>query len=349
MWNPALVPLGASNIKKYLAARTKMMLVLFYADSNKPSVEISSEWNTMPTRMAAMMEVGIIDAAKDKAIAAEYGVTKLPAVQLFTYDHQLPPAVYEGEMDMNKIVEWALAYIPSKYVTILLPHHWVGFSQQLGAKIVLFSEKTVPSPLFRALSMQFRERVHFGMIRKWETALVQQLGATQFPSILVVTSDGKQFFYQKEMKFDDLQKLISKYASKTPLPPPTTKKREVIELTRDNYASTCEKQMCMLLLANSRDDVEGAKRALGEMAAKYKTATMGFGVIARGEAATFAAGKVLNKLLPADGVLLIKSQRQRFAALPLTPEEGEWPLDTMSLYLSSALSGDISWSALPSS
>lgn len=348
-WNPEIVSLTSTTARKYLQNRQQMVLVMFYSDTHEKCKAFAPEWNTAPKRVGGLMEIGKVDAAKDKVLAAEFGVTSLPAFRLFTYDINLQPAAYEGGLEMEDIVEWAISYLPASQIRILVPHQWVGFASQAGAKVVLFTEKSAPTPIYRALSMKFKNRIHFGMIRKTETSLVEELKCTKFPSLLIVTTDGKQFFYHGDMQLEALQKLVAKYASKWALPTTQVTKREVLDISYGNWERVCGNQLCMIMLVSSRKNLEGAKAALMEVATKYKSATMGFGVMLRSDATgedKFTVGKQLAKLLPVDGVLLVKQHRKRQTALPLTEEHGVYPTDVMTVFLSSALSGDITWHPL---
>jgi len=118
--------------------------------------------------------------------------------------------------------------------------------------VILFTEKTSIPPLFRALSMEYKDQIRFGIINKDQAALANQLGAKRYPSILIITEKGQNYWYTDKMKFRELTEYLSSYTKDLRV---TQNQRqgheaEPMEVTPKNVGTVC-KHLCVVLPTSS--------------------------------------------------------------------------------------------------
>jgi protein disulfide-isomerase A6 len=57
---------------------------------------------------------------------------------------------------------------------------------------LLFTTKAEPTALYKALSVEFKDRVLLGEAKKAETALAEKFGVTTFPTLLLFPKDSEE-------------------------------------------------------------------------------------------------------------------------------------------------------------
>jgi protein disulfide-isomerase A6 len=128
---------------------------------------------------------------------------------------------YQGQRTAKAIVDAVRDKIPN-HVKKLQDSNidaWLA-DTTTATKAILFTEKGTTSALIRALAVDFLGLVGVGQIRSKETASVEKFEVTEFPSVVVIPSDGSErTIYSGEMDKKSLVKLLSKFAEPNPDPP----------------------------------------------------------------------------------------------------------------------------------
>jgi protein disulfide-isomerase A6 len=89
--------------------------------------------------------------------------------------------------------------------------------------VILVTDKKVTPTLFKALSIEYLERLVFGEVKSSAKELVQELEVTSFPSLIVFTKEGERVVYEGAIKQEQVVKFLDQYA--VPLPEKPTKKK----------------------------------------------------------------------------------------------------------------------------
>jgi len=80
------------------------------------------------------------------------------------------------------------------------------------AKVLLFTDKSSTSNLYKALSVDFHHRLAFGEVRKKEKDLVEKYEISTYPTLIVLTTSGERIPYDKDLKHDTLFKFLEPFA-----------------------------------------------------------------------------------------------------------------------------------------
>ncbi|KAJ3258452.1 hypothetical protein HK103_003574 [Boothiomyces macroporosus] len=80
-------------------------------------------------------------------------------------------------------------------------------------KVVLVTDKKTTPPLFKALSIEYLDRLAFGEVKSSNAELVAELGVETFPAILIFPKDGSNVIaYDGIVKQAQLVEFLDKYA-----------------------------------------------------------------------------------------------------------------------------------------
>lgn len=93
-----------------------------------------------------------------------------------------------------------------------------------SAKAILFTNKGVTSPLWKALAIDFLGSMTFAQIRDKEKEAVNVFGVSKYPTIVVLPGgDQDGIVYDGKVQKDDLFKFFSTIAPPTKEPEPSAK------------------------------------------------------------------------------------------------------------------------------
>ncbi|CAG8678627.1 1892_t:CDS:2, partial [Dentiscutata heterogama] len=145
------------------------------------------------------------DDEANRRICATYDVQGFPTIKLFPSkpieDENVvgrftkKPKDYLGARTAKAIVDFALPEIPS-FVHIISNSYSISraltmdefFSKENDtlSKVVLFTNKDQTTPLYKALSCEFHNRLIFGEVKEKESAIAEKFGVDKFPKLFVI-------------------------------------------------------------------------------------------------------------------------------------------------------------------
>ena len=127
------------------------------------------------------------------------------------------PIDYNGARSAKAIVDAGIDRLPSKYVERISDKNPIdAFYAKENAslpKAILFTDKPKTAPLYKALSLEFKDRMVFGEVRHSVKSLVEEFGIEKFPTLIVIpTGDEEPVKYKGNLKPDLLTEFLEKYA-----------------------------------------------------------------------------------------------------------------------------------------
>jgi protein disulfide-isomerase A6 len=87
-------------------------------------------------------------------------------------------------------------------------------------KAILFTDKATTTPLYKALSVDFQDRMLFGEVKSSVKRAVSEFGVNRFPTLIVLTPESGAITYDGKLKHDALYKFLEEHAL-----PATNKKK----------------------------------------------------------------------------------------------------------------------------
>lgn len=77
----------------------------------------------------------------------------------------------------------------------------------------LFTDKTSNPLIIRALSINFENKLFFGIVRHTESAVLKRYNVKEFPKIMVVkATERKPIIYDGEIKYSNIFEFLNIYS-----------------------------------------------------------------------------------------------------------------------------------------
>lgn len=154
--------------------------------------------------MNGQVSLGAVDCNEDanKPLCGKYDIKGFPTLKVFPGDRtrsKKQPIDYQGAREADAIQQELLSRLPTKYVNrvtaaggknqLTLEQFWQSKNDTHG-KLLLFTDKADTSPVVKALSLQFRSRMVFGVVRNKERELVEAFDVDHYPYMLILAPNG---------------------------------------------------------------------------------------------------------------------------------------------------------------
>ena len=109
---------------------------------------------------------------------------------------------YTSKMDWRSISNFAATKLKS-FVGRVIVDNYEQFilNEPSKYKVLLFTQRKVTSPIIKALSKQYKDKLIFGEVKLSETTLAERFGVKNFPTLLVVTD---AFHYKGDLYKGDM-------------------------------------------------------------------------------------------------------------------------------------------------
>lgn len=149
------------------------------------------------------------------------GVQGFPTLKIVTPSKKAGrPRVedYQGPRTAKGIVDAVVDRIPNhvKRATDKDLNKWLGQNEE-RPKAILFTEKGTTSSLIRALAVDFLDVIDIAQVRNKETESVEKYGVEEFPTLVVIPSDGSEHkVYDGELKKQPILEFLSEFAEPNP-------------------------------------------------------------------------------------------------------------------------------------
>jgi len=169
------------------------------------------------------VHVGAVNCDEQKQICGAFGIQGFPTVKIFPWSTVPVPNGQPGQV-MKEPVEYnqqRTASSLAKAAIDMLPNfvHKVDakseekFMENNLGKVMLFSDKKSVPTLFKALALEYRNRLHFGWIKSTEKELVEKYGVDSFPTVLVQKKgEDTQTKFEDKVSYDTLNAFLKKFA-----------------------------------------------------------------------------------------------------------------------------------------
>jgi len=124
------------------------------------------------------------------------------------------PVDYSGAREAAPIVNFALANMPN-FVKKVTANSIDTFLSGNLAKVWLFTEKSTTSHLYKALAIDFKDRLILGEVQKSEDALIKRFNVKKFPQLLVLKdATAAPLIFDGKLSHETLSAFLEPHAAK---------------------------------------------------------------------------------------------------------------------------------------
>jgi len=221
-----VVELTDKNFANKVIGSDYVWVVEFYAPWCGHCKHFAPEFARAAKNLHGIVHFGAVNCDDQKQICGAFGIQGFPTVKMFPWSTvpvpngqpgqvMKEPTDYNGQRTASSLAKAAVDMLPSFVHKVDNENEEKFLANSLG-KVMLFTDKKNVPTLFKALALEYRNRLHFGWIKNTEKELVEKYGVEKFPTVLVQKKDETTTTkFEGKVGFDALNTFLKSYA-----PPP---------------------------------------------------------------------------------------------------------------------------------
>jgi len=305
--NKDVVKLTDSNFAQEVIGSDHVWVVEFYAPWCGHCQHFAPEFARAAKNLHGIVHVGAVNCDEDKQVCGAFGIQGFPTVKLFPWstvpvkDGQpgqvmKQPVDYNGARSAAALVNAAIDMIPNFVHNINNAASEEKFFGNSLTKVLLFTDKSSTPTLFKALALEYRNRLAFGYIKNSNKELVEKFGVEKYPTVLVQKKgEDTTTAFEDKISFDALNSFLKKFApplrkvyeagpskegeeeegegmSAKPIDPTEFELKRIT--SADDWEANCVERSGLCAVAvldpyNYPEDLEKQEALLTELAAQY--------------------------------------------------------------------------------
>lgn len=270
--------------EEVLKATDSIWMITFFTPDCAPCQALEPEFNKLATKLAGIAKVGAVDLQAAQEVAKQLGIQQLPTIKFFAHEPEFNPYTkvfdktavdYKGPRTAKKMADFLTTQLPT-FITVL--EDVAGYGQFKSdnseglASAILFSSKEESSPLYKALSLQFKDRLRLAEVRTAEgTDLAGEFGVDAFPTVILEKSDGTRVQYDGTIGAEPLADFFLEYAAAAREPKETNAQQKapqvlpLAEIAADDFEATVLGSEEIWLVAFTKPEEEKCKEEYDQL------------------------------------------------------------------------------------
>eukprot|EP00158_Paraphelidium_tribonemae_P003824 Partr_v1_DN26398_c0_g1_i1_m43241 putative NA len=230
-----VVELTSKNWDSTILSSPQIWIVEFYAPWCGHCQKLAPEYLKAAAHLRGYAKVGAIDCNEDanKPLCGRYNVQGFPTIKAFSAlktGKEKLGVDYQGQRTGADISKYAMQRLTSANIQVVDKSGKLKLDDFMAGsklpKVILFSDKKSSSDIYKALSIQFHQRLSFAEVRKADKEVLEKFGVKKSPTIVYVTeaSDDKRVIYEGENKVIDIANWLTGFVGGKKEKPSSDKK-----------------------------------------------------------------------------------------------------------------------------
>ncbi|KAI7906435.1 uncharacterized protein BX663DRAFT_427969 [Cokeromyces recurvatus] len=230
-----VVELTPQNFRNAILDSDQLVAVEFYAPWCGHCQRLAPEWKKAATNLKGLVSVGAVncDVETNKGLCATYEIKGFPTIKVFSPElkrdkrtGQLTkvPTDYQGPRDAKSIVDFLLSYQPSNVLFVKWNEKDVKSKKSISldsflqtkneslSKVLLFTNKPTTTPLYKALSVDFKDRLLVGEVKHSEKNIIKEFNIQSFPTLVVISPEHGILKYEGKLNHESIKAFLNKHA-----------------------------------------------------------------------------------------------------------------------------------------
>jgi len=218
-----VVELTDKNFASTVVGSDYVWVVEFYAPWCGHCKAFSSEYARAAKNLHGIVHVGAVNCDVEKNICGAFGIQGFPTVKMFPWSTvpvpngqpgqiMKDPVDYNGQRTASSLAKAAIDMLPNFVHKVDSKTEEKFLAENIGKVLLFTSKKSVPN-LFKALALEYRNRLQFGWVKSDNKELVEKYGVEKFPTVLVQKKGEDSYTpFEGKISFDNLNEFLKKHA-----------------------------------------------------------------------------------------------------------------------------------------
>jgi len=189
-------------------------IVEFYAPWCGHCKKLEPDMIQLAEKNKGIFKVAAINCDDEKELCGNFDIKGFPTLKIFPSEavpvpknkgkgyHKVPED-YNGPRSAGDMARVVLNKLPS-FVQSVDDSNIDKFLEETGAKVMLFTDKPKTTSLYKAISIDFHNRIAVAEVKKTAKAVVDKYEVTKFPTLVVVTESGEKVVYDGKLKHEKI-------------------------------------------------------------------------------------------------------------------------------------------------
>lgn len=198
MYNEYVTDLTPDNFDDLVIKSTETWLIKFYAPWCGHCQSSAPAFSKAAKKLDGVARLGVVNCDEHKALAQRFGIQGFPTIKVFKGEGKKArrPSDYNQGRTSKAFVDH-IKYIMPSFVARVKSSGVDAFFKDLVTlpHVLLFTDKTSTSPLYKGMSAKFKGKVSFGEVRKSDAGeMANKFSVSAFPTLLAFepgTSDAE--------------------------------------------------------------------------------------------------------------------------------------------------------------
>ncbi|KAI8810080.1 hypothetical protein BJ742DRAFT_207049 [Cladochytrium replicatum] len=173
---------------------------------------MAPEYKKAAEKLKGLVKVVAIDCDSHQQLCGQYG---FPTVRLFQSNKKSSPLDYQGPRTAKAFIKYAVSQLPATHLTSVSakkPLQTFLDSKDLGRALLVSSKSSIP-PLLKSLSLEYKDRLSFALVKESDSESVKTLNVAKAPALVLFPKESDEAVaYNGELKYAELKKFLDKYA-----------------------------------------------------------------------------------------------------------------------------------------
>jgi protein disulfide-isomerase-like protein len=188
MYGEHVVALDANNFQKEVVESASTWFIKFYAPWCGHCKSSAPAFSKAAKKLDGVAKFGVVNCDDEKELPSKYKVQGFPTIKVFKGEGKKArrPSDYNGGRNAKELTDHA-KYVMSGYIVRVKGTGLGAFlrDERQLPHVLLFTDKTTTSPLYKGMSAEFRSLASFGEVRKNDAgSLLEMFNVDTFPTLL---------------------------------------------------------------------------------------------------------------------------------------------------------------------
>lgn len=187
MYTPPVETLTPSNFDSLVLSSSETWLVKFYAPWCGHCKSSAPAFSRAAEKLHGVAKLGVVDCDEHQALAQRFGIQGFPSIKIFkgVGKKERRPSDYNLARTAKAFVDH-IKYVMPSFVARVKESGLDAFFSDQGKlpHVLLFTDKSSTSPLYKGLSAKFKNRIALGEVKKAEGGIVKKYNIEKFPTLI---------------------------------------------------------------------------------------------------------------------------------------------------------------------